>query len=350
MAAALTVLLEHSSHYRCIQLAEPLNPRSWVLAAPNGQLLPLADPANAARFFPDAEASCGTSRDDIYISFDQDEDGRHRFVCLGEAALRLEQQRGQGTDAAPAAAPLAVRSEAEVKRLREENRATLLYARRASMDPTPGRTSTGAGVAAAPRRLSAAEEAAARADDLCPHGIFSNYSIVPDLSLGRTNKLILCDEATLTRELPQERIFEYLTLIVNCHENRVSPGKYRVGACAREPRPHVICQAVHEWFGNDGMRMNKINDEMQEKIWEHLQSGSVAVHCLAGIHRAACIVACHFLWRFYAMGHTEIPCDAVVIYRKLKAVRPAVSPAYTHVLQSYENYLKRRGPTASAPR
>ena len=25
--------------------------------------------------------------------------------------------------------------------------------------------------------------------------------------------------------------------------------------------------------------------------------GSVAVHCLAGIHRAACIVACHFLFR-----------------------------------------------------
>ena len=44
--------------------------------------------------------------------------------------------------------------------------------------------------------------------------------------------------------------------------------------------------------------MNDANDAIQEAIWAQLQRGTVAVHCLAGIHRAACIVACHYLWRY----------------------------------------------------
>merc|ERR1712117_992423 len=107
---------------------------------------------------------------------------------------------------------------------------------------------------------------------------------------------------------------------------------YKIGSCSTEDKPKVIFQAVHQWFSL-GSDMNKTNDEIQEAMWEALQTGTVAVHCLAGIHRAACIVACHFLWRHYALGHTQLPSDARQIYSILKAARPAVEPAYTHVLQ-----------------
>eukprot|EP00971_Amphidinium_carterae_P252919 5021238-Amphidinium_carterae.1 len=36
--------------------------------------------------------------------------------------------------------------------------------------------------------------------------------------------------------------------------------------------------------------MNKRNDEIQKAMWTALQRGTVAVHCLAGIHRA--LIAC----------------------------------------------------------
>merc|ERR1712080_190192 len=114
-----------------------------------------------------------------------------------------------------------------------------------------------------------------------------------------------------------------------------------MGSCASQDPPLGIFQAVHEWHGLNDTEMNRVNDEIQRNMWDALQRGTVAVHCLAGIHRAACIVACHFLWRHYALGHRDVPCDPTVIYRRLKAVRPAVSPAYTHVLQKYEAHLKR---------
>merc|ERR1712117_436956 len=101
---------------------------------------------------------------------------------------------------------------------------------------------------------------------------------------------------------------------------------YKIGSCSTEDKPKVIFQAVHQWFSL-GSDMNKTNDEIQEAMWEALQSGTVAVHCLAGIHRAACIVACHFLWRYYALGHKHIPGDSPSIYCKLQAVRRHVTPA-----------------------
>ena len=86
--------------------------------------------------------------------------------------------------------------------------------------------------------------------------------------------------------------------------------------------------------------MNAANDEIQAAIWAHLQRGTVAVHCLAGIHRAACIVACHFLYRHYTLGHHQLPCQADEIYRCLRSVRPAVSPAYRDVMREYEAHLR----------
>jgi len=238
-----------------------------------------------------------------------------------------------------------------VKKLRDESDAVMLYATEANGDAKDSATaSTEVKVASRLSNLPApAIPAAVIASplsdlELCPHSSpwARNYSVIPDLSLGPTQRLILCDEATLTRNLPQERIFEYLRLIVNCHESRSAPGKYKVGSCAGKDPPKAIFQAVHEWHGLNSTEMNSVNDSIQESMWEQLQQGSVAVHCLAGIHRAACIVACHFLWRHYVLGHRDVPCDPKVIYQRLKAVRPAVSPAYAHVLQKYEAHLKSK--------
>merc|ERR1712217_619630 len=90
-------------------------------------------------------------------------------------------------------------------------------------------------------------------DELCPRVSVwaSNYSVIPDLSVGFTQRLILCNESTLCRALPEERIFEYLTLIVNCHESCAGDGKYRVGACSSDRKPQVVCQAVHQWYSLD---------------------------------------------------------------------------------------------------
>ena len=55
--------------------------------------------------------------------------------------------------------------------------------------------------------------------------------------------------------------------------------------------------------------------EIQTEMWQAQQKGTVAVHCLAGIHRAACIMACQYLYRHYVVGHTEISANNSEIYR-----------------------------------
>jgi protein-tyrosine phosphatase len=48
---------------------------------------------------------------------------------------------------------------------------------------------------------------------------------------------------------------------------------------------------------NDENQICEIFDMMNEAMWEGLQTGNVVVHCLAGVHRAACVVVTHYLWR-----------------------------------------------------
>ena len=81
--------------------------------------------------------------------------------------------------------------------------------------------------------------------------------------------------------------------------------------------------------------MKRKCDEIQTAIWQDLQNGSVAVHCLARIHRVACIVAGKYLSRYYNIAQKRISANVDEIYRQMIAVRPAVSPAYIHVLISY---------------
>ena len=101
---------------------------------------------------------------------------------------------------------------------------------------------------------------------------------------------------------------------------------------------------MHEWYSGGAATVAK-NDTIQKAIWRHLEGGdSVAVHCLAGIHRVACIVACHFLYmyRHFALGQRSVPAEPADIYSKMQSVRPHVSRAYEHVLRKYMEFLVRQ--------
>mmetsp|Transcript_23098 Transcript_23098/g.36908 ORF Transcript_23098/g.36908 Transcript_23098/m.36908 type:complete len:363 (-) Transcript_23098:72-1160(-) len=342
--------------YKELILVTSRDPRSWKALPEDDSGYQSFAVALAAGFVDHVESDFKTQLGSIYISVEQDAAGRHFFVSLGEARTIMEEHVSQ---------QLVLLPEDKVKALRDDSGALLLYARPASEMSLMSRIRSESGHSQVapdddePEDLNSIEtpkvtpqEVRKNSKDLfvtpdrelCPHSSpwARNYSVIPELSVGRTQLLILCDEATLTRSLPEERIFEFLKLVVNCHESRLTPGKYKVGCCVGKDSPNVICQSVHEWHSLDDQRMNRVNDEIQQSMWDALQSGTVAVHCLAGIHRAACIVACHFLWRYYTLGHRDVPCDPNVIYQKLRAVRPAVSPAYTHVLQKYEAHLKRQ--------
>lgn len=325
--------------YSRLILPDPLDPHTWrAVPHRHNAELPLTQ-----AFWEDMVGGFNLDMDSILISVAQEDDGRHRFVRLSDVA-RVVLVPGE---------TLTFVGEAEAKDLRDKVGAALLYARAHVSAPPAGRRSEPGvrqGVLGALSQLAGGGRSGGydgggygTGDDLCPKVSIwaSNYSVIPDLCEGRTQRLILCDEATLMRSLPEEKIFDYLSLIVNCHEAKLAPGKYQVGACSSSKPPEVICQAVHTWYSMETNTMNRVNDQIQASMWESLQSGTVAVHCLAGIHRAACIVACHYLWRHYALGHQHIPSDPGEIYRRLQAVRPAVSPAYQHVLQKYVDHLKK---------
>ena len=282
---------------RSLALRSPQSPASWTAFTQSGE----------ARDFSNVipELSSVFDGPSTFISVEQARDGQHRFV-------RLEDAFG-GVQSLP------LISEEEVK---QQPKALKLYA----------------------RAKETAQRALIRPEDLpkemAPHGFGTNYSVVPWLGLGGTRCVLLSDESTLTREPGQERILDLVTLVVNCHEDSCDLSKYRVGRKA-DGKLEVLTHAVHRWYthGSDAVQMN---DEIQRAIWRHLeQGGCVAVHCLAGIHRAACIVACHFLFRHYALGHQDVPSDVKDIYRKLQSVRRAVSPAYEHVLQDYRSHVMK---------
>eukprot|EP00927_Polykrikos_kofoidii_P061386 TRINITY_DN56222_c0_g1_i1.p1 TRINITY_DN56222_c0_g1~~TRINITY_DN56222_c0_g1_i1.p1 ORF type:complete len:339 (+),score=25.11 TRINITY_DN56222_c0_g1_i1:29-1018(+) len=324
MAESLVVGFPDNALFRQLVVVDPVDPTSWIVRTLAGKELSLTADNVRIKLGEDFQASYGISLSMVCVSVSQDDDGQHNFVSLAEAAKALHEKTGER---------LHLFTESDVKAARENGDAVMFYARAQEQGDDQGEGSL--------LRSSSGVSGwyPTGPDEFCPHAsIYArNYTVIPDLSIGATQRLILCDEATLTRVLPEELIFDHLKLIVNCHESTISRGKYKVGVCGTGEMPDVICQAVHRWFDNSDI--NRVNDKMQEAMWKSLQTGTVAVHCLAGIHRAACIVACHYLWRHYVLGHRDIPSDANEIYRRLKAVRPAVSPAYTHVLQSYQAHL-----------
>lgn len=335
MQKALTLALPGNAFSKELTLVDIADPRSWTIRESSGLQHSLAASNNADRFFQEMGNSHKVPLDLIYISVAQDEAGRHCFVCLEDAAQALRQP-GEN---------LALIPESIAKSRRETEGAVLLYARPAHEASLDNGVVPGAATSKLVDNISRRHKPphAASDNELCPkHHPLANYDVIPQLSLGPTQKLILCDEASLTRQMPEERIFEHLSLIVNCHEPSVCNGFYKVGVCGSGRMPKIVCQEVHKWYSLGEADMNRTNDQIQEKIWENLQSGSVAVHCLAGIHRAACIVACHFLWRHYTLRDHRVPKDPTEIYDCLQAARPHVEPAYKHVLESYRGYLQAK--------
>ena len=127
--------------------------------------------------------------------------------------------------------------------------------------------------------------------------------------------MILSDEE-MCLEHPGDRNFDTLVLIVNCHKNEdeFDPKKYKIGSFSTSNPPKVIAHCLSAWDPSTH-DIAGLCHEIQIEIWQSLQKGSVAVQCLAGIHRAACIVACQYLYRHYALGHTEIASEKMEIYR-----------------------------------
>ena len=253
----------------------------------------------------------------LQVGFDSA--GRHKYVALGEAADALGRPGAAG--------PLRVWTEAELEDGPGLDAVLVLY--------------RAVGVAAGPSRADQPDH------ELCPPmALGRNYSIVEELTLGRTRRMFLCDEHTLKTGVAQNGIglLNHLSMIVNCHQAYTAdaPGKYDVGAatstCER------VYQPVHIWLhGPDSPAVMAAMDHLQAKIWQGAQRGAVAVHCLAGIHRAPTVLCCHWLYRHYALGQTHLTADVDQIYARMRAVRPAVTPlSYIKITRAYEAYLQEK--------
>eukprot|EP00405_Crypthecodinium_cohnii_P008666 CAMPEP_0206427420 /NCGR_PEP_ID=MMETSP0324_2-20121206/5025_1 /ASSEMBLY_ACC=CAM_ASM_000836 /TAXON_ID=2866 /ORGANISM="Crypthecodinium cohnii, Strain Seligo" /LENGTH=325 /DNA_ID=CAMNT_0053892687 /DNA_START=16 /DNA_END=993 /DNA_ORIENTATION=- len=307
---ALVVELEELGQVRRILMPTPLDPTTWQAELRTGSTSPFLQEATEDPVLKRRLVAA-------LVSVTQDNDGQHRFLALADVL---------------AGRPL------EASKLLDESTAKstgfeLLYARpedfRAAA-PGPSVTSS-----------DNLDIMALVQDEMAPKLGYVNYSVVPWLCLGKKQRVLLSDETTLKNYHIKEKILEYVSLVVNCHEEGCDHSKYRVGQSSPNRRPDVITEAVHTWFSGPSAEKNH---QIQCAIWQHLeQGGSVAVHCLAGIHRAACIVACQFLFRYHVLGHTHVPHEVDDIYRKLKSVRPHVSPAYQRVFQEYEVYVKSMG-------
>merc|ERR1712217_345924 len=153
---------------------------------------------------------------------------------------------------------------------------------------------------------------------------------------------MLSDESTLHSGVERNgiKIFNHLSLIVNCHETADAdrPGKYNVGRA----QPVVIYQPIHKLMSGNPETVIDIMNRIQKEVWARLQEGSVAIHCLAGVHRAPIVVVCHYLYRHYVLGHKDVCIDIDTIYSRLRAVRPAVEPlSYIKLINIYHDYLKK---------
>jgi len=164
---------------------------------------------------------------------------------------------------------------------------------------------------------------------------FHDYNIVEELCFG-SNKLIISNEAILLAP-PASRqalVFDNIALIVNC--NLPQPPPYTV-----TPKK-VICHPLHTLSRAQGSS-DPIFYSINEAIWAGLQTGNVVVHCLAGVHRAACVVVSHALYRHYKLRHTHISNDIAELYRKLASIRRGVAPlGYLALVSSFRDSLEKQ--------
>ena len=294
--------------FTSITMLDILDPKSWKVKDKWGLKILLTDRTNALMFFPKILREYRGQ--ELWVSVSQDFAGGHKFVslnkaneiCMGkceETELELEDEEAVSNR------PL---------------NAVLLYAK-------PKMSQEELEAAMAPLDLSELTGA--------------KHSIVRQLSLV-DNFLIISNQETLCTHLPTEYCFDNLVLIVNCHESNPDPKMYKVGTCSTLHPPEVRSHALDTFWKNDSDQVGEICDEIQIAIWQALQQGSVAIHCMAGNHRSACIAACQFLYRYYTLGHTWITANHIEIFKTLQSVRPGVSPAYTDIVVHYEDYLKNR--------
>jgi hypothetical protein len=298
-------------------LERPLEPATWTS-------LPKSGSSSRQRGAAAVEAIAnGLAPEDVgkgvYIQHRMDNLGRHEYIDILALVIMLRQGAADGMS------PPIVREDV-VKPMTAAGTA-LIY----TAQPVQG-------------MLLPTNRPAQSADDalLCPPmSLSANYSVCDDLTIGRTCRVVLVDEATLARggqHMPP--IFNHLALIVNCHQDSsaAQPGKYRVGAA----RPDVLYQPVHKLYGAHPDTVVSALRAIVERMWEALQSGSVAVHCLAGLHRAPAIVACFYLYRVHVLGHRHLPSDVTEIYRRIREVRPSVAPlGYIELIRCFEAALLR---------
>lgn len=323
----LTIPLASNDWYLEMRLVRGRFPHSWLVVASSGKQQSLSDWATAMRFFQDIERVYRTPTSLMYASVQQDEAKDHEFVSLADAAFALK----HGVTAALATFP-----ESVVSKACSTSRAVMLHTRR---DAKPRDDfSSDRSLSDASEKLQTMEQHRS----LCVHAWPSWYVTIPELSFSRTQKLIVCDENTLCFELQDEIIFEHLKLIVNCHEASPSRQKYKAGAFGSEHKPRIVSQPVHEWPNHSDEEMGCANDEIQSAIWTALQSGSVAVHGVADVRLAACIVGCHFLWRFFVFAHHELPNDVERIFLRLQSIWPSLTDEYVPILSRYKEYLHKR--------
>jgi len=149
-------------------------------------------------------------------------------------------------------------------------------------------------------------------------------------------KLIISNEAILLAP-PKSRhgpFFDNVALIVNC--NLASPPPYTVTA------RKVICHPIHTMSRAKGAS-DSVLYSINDAIWEGLQTGNVVVHCLAGVHRAACVVVSHALYRHYRLRHTYISNDISALYSKLASIRRGVAPlGYLALVTSFRDSLEKQ--------
>lgn len=317
-SADVPMVVQLPEHGRCVSivLTKPLDPRSWR-TVPKNKKEDARDGGHAilelVGGFPPAD-----QRKPVFIQFQMDNLGRHKYLSVSELA--------ESFHTSGEVYPVVVRSEDEVKQLREDRDVIVLTAHALS----PSGTGDSMGVAAPDT------------DDaiLCPPmSLQANYSVVHDLTLGRTQRVILVDESTLARGGPHmPPIFNHLTLIVNCHQDASAnrPGKYRTGSA--EPKVHF--QPVHKLYGEIPNTIVTRLTDIVVRMWDELQRGSVAVHCLAGLHRAPAVVACFYLYRYYALGHRQLPHNIDEIYGRMRAVRPSVAPlGYIELIKLFQRHM-----------
>lgn len=255
--------------------------------------------------------------DTAYIQFRMDNRGCHEYVSLAEVEERMQKHDFDE--------PLSVILEDTVK---EQKR------RLGNSVVTVSTTTASVGISA-PMPTDLTER------ELCPpSGIYRNYTICDELTLGPTQRIMLSDEVTLHRgvEATDIKIFNYLSLIVNCHETEdaMTDDKYRVGTAT----PEIVFQPIHHLIGRGPQEVVLAFHKLEMKIWKAMQTGSVAIHCLAGVHRAPTLVVCQYLYRYYVLKMHDVDKDIASIYRKLSAKRAGVEPlSYITLINYYQEFL-----------